>query len=80
MARASYFTSDGRVLPDKTKCIRPAVPNGKEYPGAELIITLPATPETILIDEFLVSRMQSEYKTHFPKIERRKMAKEASEV
>ena len=71
MARASYFTSGGRILPDKTKCLRPAVPDGKEYPGAELIITLPATPEPVAIDEYLVSRMQSEYKTHFPRLEKK---------
>ena len=74
MARAAYFTSEGRTLPDKAKCLRPAVPNGKAYPGAELIITLPVTPEPVQIDEYLVGRMQSEYKTHFPKMEKRKDA------
>ena len=72
MARAAYYTSDGRTPPDKAKCIRPAVPDGKEYPGAEIIITIPVTPEPVMIDECLVSRMQSEYKSHFPKIEKKK--------
>ena len=72
MARATYYTSDGRTLPDKAKCVRPAVPDDQEYPGAELIITPPVTPDKIVIDEYLVSRMQSEYKTHFPKLEKKK--------
>ena len=72
MARAAYFTSDGRTPPDKARCVRPALPDGKEYPGAEIIITLPVTPEPVMIDEYLVSRMQSEYKSHFPKLEKKK--------
>lgn len=71
MARAKYYNSDGRTLPDKTECVRPAVPNGKEYPGAELILTLPVTPDPVLIDEFLVAKMQSEYKSHFPTLEKK---------
>ena len=55
-----------------SKCIRPAVPNGKNYPGAELILTPPRTPEQLTIDEYLVAKMQSEYKSHFPKIEKKK--------
>ena len=47
-------------------CIRPAVPEGKTYPGAELILTPPATPEPVLIDEGMVSSMLNEYKSHFP--------------
>lgn len=54
-------------FPDNTQCIRPAVPNGKAYPGAELILTPPATPEPVTIDETMVNQMQSEYKSHFPK-------------
>lgn len=72
MARATYFTPEGRTLPDKAKCLRPAIPEGKAYPGAELIITLPTTPEPVLIDEYLVSWMQSEYKTHFPIVKKKK--------
>lgn len=71
MARATYYTTDGRTLPDKANCIQPAIPDGKEYPGAELIITPPPTPEVVTIDEYLVGRMQSEYKTHFPKIDKK---------
>jgi hypothetical protein len=44
-----------------------AVPEGKAYPGAELILTPPATPEAVLIDEGMVSNMLNEYKSHFPK-------------
>lgn len=47
-------------------CIRPTVPEGKTYPGAELILTPPATPEPVLIDEGMVSNMLNEYKSHFP--------------
>ena len=70
MARAKYFNSEGRTPPDKTACVRPAVHDGKEYPGAELILTLPVTPEPVIIDEFLVAKMQSEYKSHFPTFEK----------
>lgn len=38
----------------------------KTYPGAELILTPPATPEPVLIDEGMVSNMLNEYKSHFP--------------
>lgn len=47
-------------------CIRLAVPEGKTYPDAELILTPPATPEPALIDEGMVSSMLNEYKSHFP--------------
>lgn len=47
-------------------CIHPAVPEGKTYPSAELILTLPATLEAVLIDEGMVSNMLNEYKAHFP--------------
>ncbi len=45
----------------------PTIPEGKPYPGAELILTPPATPEPVLIDEGMVSNMLNEYKSHFPK-------------
>lgn len=67
LSRVLYYNSPGHSFPDNTQCIRPAVPNGKAYPGAELILTPPATPETVTIDEMMVSQMQSEYKSHFPK-------------
>ena len=70
MARAQYYKKHG--IPDKTECVRPAVPKGSNYPGAELILTLPVTLECLMIDEFLVSKMQSEYKSHFPIIEKMK--------
>ena len=73
MARAKYYTSDGRTIPDKAKCVRPAIPDGKNYPGAEIVLNLPVTPEPVLIDEELVSMMQNEYKSHFPKIEKKKV-------
>ena len=76
LARAQYYTSEGRTIPDKTECVRSAAPNGKEYPGAELVLILPKTPEPVLIDEILVAKMQSEYKSHFPMLE--KQVEEAS--
>lgn len=33
---------------------------------SELILTPPATPEPVLIDEGMVSNMLNEYKSHFP--------------
>ena len=66
MARATYYTTGGRSFPDKTKCIRTVSPAGRNYPGAELIITPPVTPEPLMIDEHIVSRMLSEYKSYFP--------------
>ena len=67
LARVMYYKSPGRTFPDNTHCIRPAIPDGKAYPGAELILTPPATPEPVLIDEGMVNNMLSEYKSHFPK-------------
>jgi hypothetical protein len=37
------------------------------YPGAELILTPPAAPEPVLIDEGMGNNMLNEYKSHFPK-------------
>lgn len=68
VARVKYYTAPGRSFPDYTRCIRPAIPEGKAYPGAELILTPPATPEPILIDEGLVEGLLGEYKSHFPKV------------
>lgn len=67
LARVLYYQAPGHSFPDNTQCIRPAIPNGKAYPGAKLILTPPATPEPVTIDEGMVSQMQSEYKSHFPK-------------
>ena len=66
LARVMYYKAPGRSFPNNTRCIRPAVPEGKTYPGAELILTPPATPEPVLIDEGMVSNMLNEYKSHFP--------------
>lgn len=68
LARVQYYNSDGHSIPDKTKCIRTEIPGDKAYPGAKLILTLPTTPEPIQITEQMVSEMQSEYKSHFPKM------------
>ena len=67
LARVMYYKATGRSFPDNTQCVRPAVPGGKAYPGAELILTPPATPEPVLIDEGMVTNMLSEYKSHFSK-------------
>lgn len=68
LARVQYYNSPGRSIPDKTKCIRTEVPGDMAYPGAKLILTLPVTPDPVLITEQMVSDMQSEYKSHFPKL------------
>ena len=68
LARVQYYNSDGRSIPDKTKCVRTEIPGDRTYPGAKLILTLPTTPEPIQITEQMVSEMQSEYKSHFPKM------------
>ena len=47
--------------------IRPAIPGAKIYPGSELILPPPTTPEPILIDEWLIEGLLGEYKSHFPK-------------
>ena len=41
--------------------LRPAVPEGKTYPGAELILTPPATPEPVLIDENTIGKHGQQY-------------------
>lgn len=67
LARVVYYNSPDNNFPDNTECMRPAIPEGKTYPGAELILTPPATPVPVTIDEVMVIRMQREYKSHFPK-------------
>lgn len=66
LARVMYYKAPGHSFPDSTHCVRPAVPEEKTYPGAELILTPPDTPEPVLIDEGMVSTMLNEYKSHFP--------------
>ena len=68
VARAQYYNTLGHSVPDKTKCIRAEVHGDVPYPGARLILTLPTTPNPVRIDEQMVSEMQSEYKSHFPKV------------
>ena len=68
LARVQYYNSPGHSIPDKTKCVRTEVPGDAAYPGAKLILTLPTTPEPVHISEQMVSDMQSEYKSHFPKM------------
>lgn len=72
LARVMYYKAPGRSFPANARCILypscrfyPAVPEGKAYPGAELILTPPATPEPVLIDEGMVNNMLNEYKSHF---------------
>lgn len=73
LARVNYFTAPGRTIPAQAKCIRSEVPETENFPGAKLTLTLPATPEPILIDEKMVCDMQSAYKSHFPKLIGRKI-------
>lgn len=68
LARVHYYNSPGHSIPDKTKCIRTEIPGDNAYPGAKLILTLPATPEPVQITEQMVSDMQNEYKSHFPRM------------
>ena len=37
-----------------------------------IILTLPVTPEPVLISEQMISDMQSEYKSHFPRVQSKK--------
>ena len=54
-------------FPDNIQCVRPASPDGKTYPGAELVRILPVTHEPVIIDEKIVSKLLGEYKSQFPK-------------
>lgn len=56
LARVMHYKAPGHTFPDNAQCVRPAVPGGKAYPGAELILTPPATPESALIDEGKVNK------------------------
>ena len=67
LARVQYYKAPGHSFPDHATCVRPAVPERKQYSGAELILTLSATPDPVLIDEFMISNMLAAYKSHFPK-------------
>ena len=68
LARVHYYNSPGHSNPDKARCVRTEVPGGAAYPGAKLILTLPVTPDPVHISDQMVSDMQSEYKSHFPKM------------
>lgn len=66
LARVIYYKAPDRSFPDNSHCVRPTVPEGNTYPGAELIFTPPATPQPVLLDAGMVSNMLNEYKSHFP--------------
>lgn len=66
-ARGVYYMNKVGRIPDNIPCVRPASPDGKTYPGAELVRILPVTPEPVIIDEKIVSKLLGEYKSHFPK-------------
>ena len=51
-----YCKAPGRSFQDNPHCVRHAVPEGKTYPGAKLILTPSATPEPLLIDENTIGR------------------------
>lgn len=55
LARVMYYKVPGHTFPDYVQCVRPAVPGGNAYPGAELILTPPTKPEPVLIDEGMVN-------------------------
>ena len=74
LANLFKTTKDPIRLLEQLGAIQGAVPEGKAYPGAELILTPPATPEPVLIDESMVNNMLSEYKSHFPKVISKKEA------
>ncbi len=80
LARVHYYNSSGHSIPDKAKCVRTEVPGNTAYPGAKLILTLPVTPEPIHISEQMVSDMQSEYKSYFPKMSARKQVNTNNET
>ncbi len=79
LARVQYYNSPGHSIPDKARCIRTEVPGDIAYPGAKLILTLPVTPDTLQISEQMISDMQSEYKSHFPKMVPPKQRKTSTE-
>ena len=68
LARVHYYNSSGHSIPDKARCIRTEAPEDSAFPGAKLILTLRITPDPVHISEQMVSDMQSEYKSHFPKM------------
>ena len=57
VARANYYSKPGHEIQD-------AVVDT----GSKVRKTPPRTPEPVFISEFMVSDMQTEYKSHFPKI------------
>lgn len=63
----TYYKAPGHAFPDNTQYIRPAISGDKAYPGAELILAPPATPEPVSIDNSMVTNLLSEHKSHFPK-------------
>lgn len=62
LKRIQYFRSDGRSLPDTAECARTSIKGGLVYPGPDTAITLPLTPERLLIDEALVSSCMADFK------------------
>ena len=74
-ARAHYYTTDGRTIPENAKCIRPEIKEGIPYPGTKVSFTLPVTPELLVVDEYLVSSLLADFKSQCRKIQKKKSSK-----
>ncbi len=71
-ARAAYYTTDGRTIPEGAQCFRNEYKEGTVYPGANISYTLPITPDRLVIDEYLVSMLLADFKSQCKPIKKKK--------
>ncbi len=73
-ARAAYYTSDGRCIPEQAKCFHPSIREGTAYPGVSATYTLPITQDRIVIDEYLISTLLADFKAQCKPIKKKKLS------
>jgi len=62
LKRIQYYHTEGHTLPDTAHCVQVPAKEGVSYPGPDIVITLPPTPERLMIDEAMISSCMADFK------------------
>ena len=62
LKRIQYYRAEGHILPDAAHCVQVPAKAGVSYPGPDTVITLPPTPERLVIDEAMISSCMADFK------------------
>ena len=71
--RIHYYTTCGKTTPENAKHIRLEIKEGLPYPGTKISFMPPGTPELLVVDEYLISSLLTDFKSQYRKREERKL-------